>query len=73
LTESTCSSFAAGPHEPDGRGSWLDKVFVERLRPSVKYEQLHLRAYTSTGQREMASSTRRDRTGVDIVLTGLMK
>src|ERR1700674_1954993 len=29
----------------DGKGSWRDNVFVERLWRSVKYEQVYLRAY----------------------------
>jgi len=29
----------------DGRGRWLDNVFVERLWRSVKYEDIYLRAY----------------------------
>jgi putative transposase len=29
----------------DGRGSWRDNVFVERLWQSVKYEEVYLRAY----------------------------
>ena len=33
----------------DGRGSWRDNVFVERLWRSVKYEEVHLRAYDSVG------------------------
>ncbi len=31
----------------DGRGRWLDNVFVERLWRSVKYEEVYLHAYTS--------------------------
>jgi putative transposase len=31
----------------DGRGSWRDNVFVERLWRSVKYEDVYLRAYDS--------------------------
>lgn len=31
----------------DGRGTWRDNVFVERLWRSVKYEQVYLRAYAS--------------------------
>ena len=27
----------------DGRGRWLDNVFIERLWRSVKYEQVYLR------------------------------
>jgi putative transposase len=29
----------------DGRGSWRDNVFVERLWRSIKYEEVYLRAY----------------------------
>jgi putative transposase len=29
----------------DGRGRWLDKVFIERLWRSLKYENVHLNAY----------------------------
>ena len=31
----------------DGKGSWRDNVFVERLWRSVKYEEVYLRAYGS--------------------------
>ena len=31
----------------DGKGAWRDKVFVERLWRSVKYEEVYLRAYDS--------------------------
>ncbi|MGA8832016.1 MAG: IS3 family transposase [Desulfomonilaceae bacterium] len=31
----------------DGRGRWVDNVFVERLWRSVKYEDIHLKAYGS--------------------------
>lgn len=34
----------------DGKGSWRDNVFVERLWKSVKYEEVYLRAYDSVGQ-----------------------
>jgi putative transposase len=34
----------------DGRGSWRDNVFVERLWRSVKYEEVYLRAYDSVAQ-----------------------
>jgi putative transposase len=33
----------------DGRGSWRDNVFVERLWRSVKYAEVYLRAYDSVG------------------------
>ena len=29
----------------DGRGSWRDNVFVERVWRSIKYEEVYLRAY----------------------------
>ncbi len=29
----------------DGKGRWIDNVFVERLWRSVKYENVYLRAY----------------------------
>ena len=29
----------------DGRGAWMDNVFVERLWRSVKYEEVYLKAY----------------------------
>ncbi len=31
----------------DGKGCWRDNVFVERLRRSVKYEEVYLNAYAS--------------------------
>ena len=31
----------------DGRGRWVDNVFIERLWRSVKYEDLYLKAYES--------------------------
>jgi putative transposase len=31
----------------DGKGSWRDNVFVERLWRSVKYEEVYLYAYDS--------------------------
>jgi putative transposase len=31
----------------DGKGSWRDNVFVERIWRSVKYEEVYLRAYES--------------------------
>ncbi len=35
----------------DGKGSWRDNVFVERLWRSVKYEEVYLRAYDSRSAR----------------------
>jgi putative transposase len=34
----------------DGKGSWRDNVFIERLWRSVKYEEVYLRAYDSVAQ-----------------------
>ena len=34
----------------DGKGSWRDNVFVERLWRTVKYEEVYLRAYDSVGE-----------------------
>lgn len=31
----------------DGKGSWRDNVFVERLWKSVKFEEVYLKAYDS--------------------------
>ncbi len=31
----------------DGKGRWVDNVFVERLWRSVKYEEVYLHAYDS--------------------------
>jgi putative transposase len=37
----------------DGKGRWMDNVFVERLWRSVKYEEVYLKAYESVaGARE---------------------
>ena len=33
-----------------GRGRWLDNVFVERLWRSLKYEEVHLKAYADGGE-----------------------
>jgi putative transposase len=33
----------------DGKGRWVDNVFVERLWRSVKYEDVYLKAYESIG------------------------
>jgi putative transposase len=31
----------------DGRGRWMDKLFIERLWKSVKYQDIYLKAYAS--------------------------
>ena len=41
----------------DGRGRWLDNVFIERLWRSVKYEEVYLKGYQSIpeARRELAA------------------
>jgi putative transposase len=41
----------------DGRGRWLDNVFIERLWRSVKHEEVYLKAYESIpeARRELAA------------------
>jgi putative transposase len=34
----------------DGRGSWRDNVFVERLWRTIKYEEIYLHAYDSVSE-----------------------
>ncbi len=34
----------------DGKGSWRDNVFVERLWRSVKYEEVYLHAYHTVSE-----------------------
>lgn len=34
----------------DGKASWRDNVFVERLWRSVKYEEVYLHAYASVAE-----------------------
>jgi putative transposase len=34
----------------DGRGSWRDNVFVERLWRSIKYEEVYLKAYETVSE-----------------------
>lgn len=34
----------------DGRGRWMDNVFIERLWRSVKYEEVYLKAYDNARQ-----------------------
>ena len=33
----------------DGKGCWMDKVFIERLWRSIKYEKLRLWSYNTIG------------------------
>ena len=34
----------------DGRGRWMDNVFIERLWRSLKYEEVYLKAYADGGE-----------------------
>lgn len=34
----------------DGKGRWIDNVFIERLWKSVKYQDVYLKAYSSIGE-----------------------
>jgi putative transposase len=34
----------------DGKGSWRDNVFVERIWRSIKYEEVYLHAYETVQQ-----------------------
>ena len=34
----------------DGKGRWIDNVFVERLWRSLKYEEVYLKAYESVAE-----------------------
>jgi putative transposase len=34
----------------DGKGHWMDNVFIERLCRSVKYEKLRLWSYETVGE-----------------------
>ncbi len=34
----------------DGKGRWMDNVFIERLWRSVKYEEVYLKAYDSVSE-----------------------
>jgi len=38
----------------DGKGRWIDNIFVERLWRSVKYEEVYLHAYVSGGEARAA-------------------
>jgi len=34
----------------DGKGRWIDNVFIERLWRSLKYEEVYLNAYDTIAQ-----------------------
>ena len=41
----------------DGKGHWVDNVFVERLWRSVKYEDIYLHAYDTVREAKAALAT----------------
>jgi len=38
----------------DGKGRWMDNVFIERLWRSVKYEEVYLKAYQNPKQAQLS-------------------
>lgn len=42
----------------DGRGRWMDNVFIERLWRSLKYECVHLHAFETGSELRAGLSTR---------------
>ena len=38
----------------DGKGRWIDNVFIERLWRSVKYEEVYLHAYANGAEARTA-------------------
>jgi len=45
----------------DGKGRWIDNVFIERLWKSVKYQDVYLKAYGSIGELREGLTTWFDR------------
>lgn len=41
----------------DGKGRWLDNVFIERLWRSLKYEEVYLKAYDTVAQAQQGIDT----------------
>ena len=43
----------------DGKGHYADNIFVERLWRTVKYEEVHLKAYANAGEarRELGATS----------------
>ena len=41
----------------DGKGRWMDNVFIERLWKSVKYEDIYLKGYGSMAEVKKGLST----------------
>jgi putative transposase len=45
----------------DGKGRWMDNVFIERLWKSVKYQDVYLKAYSSISEVRKGLTTWFDR------------
>ena len=41
----------------DGKGRWMDNVFIERLWRSLKYEEVYLKAYQTVAEAEAGINT----------------
>ena len=41
----------------DGKGRWMDNVFIERLWKSVKYEDIYLKGYSSMAEAKKGLAT----------------
>jgi putative transposase len=41
----------------DGKGRWMDNVFIERLWHSVKYEEIYLKAYNNAKETQQGLHT----------------
>ena len=41
----------------DGKGRWIDNVFVERIWKSVKYEHVYLHAYENVAEAKLQLAT----------------
>jgi len=52
-----CCRPTASASAMDGRGRWLDNVFIERLWKTVKYEEVYLRAYASVSAAKASLAT----------------
>ncbi len=47
----------------DGKGRWLDNVFIERLWRTLKYDELHLREFNTLPDLEVILTNWRHRCG----------
>jgi len=47
---SSLSVVSPGDRRMDGKGRWMDNVFIERLWRSLKYEEVYLKAYETVAE-----------------------